>query len=336
MDGSGRTVCSGRCRTRTNVSARRRSRRLDGAHEPKEYLALTISAGGWLVGRVLRALVMVLAAAAAVPAAAQTEPALTWAGRSDVPGQYWVDASGKATLEAARAAFDGDQGRASDPAQIMPLGGGVAIWYRLQLPVVAAPALAVFTVPFGGMDNVELFRPDGAGGWRGQRAGESLPVSQWPLRYLHPAFAFTLQPRRSAADLPARPAQPPDRGELGALGRQQFRPIGHAVAPGAGRLCGVRGPGGRAQHLQRHLVARPHPSLLRRPGRPGRTGHHVAHRNRRRIPVAEQRVVERQGLGRAARREPGLDGPVPARAGGRARPPLAVLGAAGACRASAC
>jgi diguanylate cyclase (GGDEF)-like protein len=158
---------------------------------------LTILHGGLFPHRMGRALLVVLAlmlATAAGLAGAQTEPSLSWAGRVDVPGRYWVDAPGKASLETARAAFDNDQGRAANPAQIMPLGGGVAVWYRLQLPVVAAPALAVFTVPFGGMDNVELFRPEGAGGWREQRAGESLPVSQWPLRYLHPAFAFTLQP----------------------------------------------------------------------------------------------------------------------------------------------
>jgi diguanylate cyclase (GGDEF)-like protein len=158
---------------------------------------LTILHGGLFPHRMGRALLVVLAlllATAAGLAVAQTEPSLSWAGRVDVPGRYWIDAPGKASLETARAAFDNDQGRAANPAQIMPLGGGVAVWYRLQLPVVAAPALAVFTVPFGGMDNVELFRPEGAGGWREQRAGESLPVSQWPLRYLHPAFAFTLQP----------------------------------------------------------------------------------------------------------------------------------------------
>ncbi len=158
---------------------------------------MTILIRGLFVPRACRALRLALwlvLATVSLLAAAQTEPRLAWAGRTDVPGQFWIDAPGQASLEQARAAFDSDQGRASDPSQIMPLGGGAAVWYRLQLPVVAAPARAVFTVPFGGMDNVELFRPDGAGGWRAQRAGESLPVSQWPLRYLHPAFAITLQP----------------------------------------------------------------------------------------------------------------------------------------------
>jgi diguanylate cyclase (GGDEF)-like protein len=169
-------------------------KRWTGAHEPKEFPALTIFQGGPFWRRLARTLVLALVTAAAGLAAAQTEPALAWAGRAHVPGQYWIDAPGKASLETARAAFDGGQGRASDPALIMPLGGGVAIWYRLQLPAVAAPVRAVFTVPFGGMDNVELFRPDGNGGWRAQRSGESLPVSEWPVRYLHPAFAFTMQP----------------------------------------------------------------------------------------------------------------------------------------------
>ncbi|MEO8654866.1 MAG: 7TM diverse intracellular signaling domain-containing protein [Ramlibacter sp.] len=163
---------------------------------------MTIANGGLFPPRVWRALqlaLMLVLAAAAILAAAQTEPRLAWGGRGDVPAQYWIDAPGKASLDEARAAFDGANGRAADPSQIMPLGGGVAIWYRLQLPAVAAPAMAVLTVPFGGMDSVELFRPAGQGGWRQQRAGESLPVSQWPLRYLHPAFAFTIQPGETQA-----------------------------------------------------------------------------------------------------------------------------------------
>ena len=81
----------------------------------------------------------------------------------------------------------------------MPLGGGAAIWYRLQLPTVSAPVPAVFTVNFPGIDSVNLHRSDGAGGWRMQRAGDVLPVNEWPVPYLHPAFAFTLQPGETQA-----------------------------------------------------------------------------------------------------------------------------------------
>ena len=148
--------------------------------------------------RMLRALLLALVAAAAGPALAQTDPSAAWAER-DIAARYWVDASGRATLEGAQAAFDRGQGLAADPTQIMPLGGGAAIWYRLQMPTVSAPVPAVFTVNFPGIDSVNLHRSDGAGGWRMQRAGDVLPVNEWPVPYLHPAFAFTLQPGETQA-----------------------------------------------------------------------------------------------------------------------------------------
>jgi GGDEF domain-containing protein len=154
--------------------------------------------GGPFLRRLARALVLVLVTAAGL-ASAQTEPSPAWAGQGDIPGQYWIDANGTASLDAARAAFDAGQGRTASPTQIMPFGGPLAIWYRLQLPAVTAPARAVFTVPFGGMDSVELFRSEGANGWRGQRAGGRMAVNAWPVRYLYPAFAFTLQPGETQA-----------------------------------------------------------------------------------------------------------------------------------------
>ena len=81
----------------------------------------------------------------------------------------------------------------------MPLGGGDAIWYRLQMPAVAAPARAVFTVTFPGTDSVELFRPDGAGGWRSQRAGDSVPVSAMAHALPVTGFPFTVHPAEAQA-----------------------------------------------------------------------------------------------------------------------------------------
>jgi diguanylate cyclase (GGDEF)-like protein len=148
--------------------------------------------------RMWRALLLALVAVTGSLALAQPEPAMEWA-HGDIAAQYWADASGKASLDGARSAFDAGQGRPADPTQLMPLGGGAAVWYRLQLPPVTAPARAVFEVTFPGTDSVVLFRPDGAGGWSPQRSGDSLPVSEWPVHYLHPAFAFTLQPGETQA-----------------------------------------------------------------------------------------------------------------------------------------
>ncbi len=145
------------------------------------------------LARMARALLLALLGAAAGLAAAQAGPPRNWADR-EIAAQYWADGSGKATLDGARAAFEGGLGQRASPAQLMPLGGGAAVWYRLQLPVVDEPARAVFSITFPGTDSVDLFRSDGAGGWRVQRSGDVLPVNEWPVQDLYPTFAFTLQP----------------------------------------------------------------------------------------------------------------------------------------------
>lgn len=108
--------------------------------------------------------------------------------------QYWPDATGMAGFAEARAALDDGRGRPADLHRVMPLGPRRAVWYRIAMNAVAEPQQAVLTLPIAGIDSVEFFRPDRSGGWQVQRAGDAVPVARWPVRYLHPAFAFTLQP----------------------------------------------------------------------------------------------------------------------------------------------
>lgn len=109
--------------------------------------------------------------------------------------RYWADASGSAGLAEARAVFDQGRGLVANAQRVMPLGPRRAVWYRLEMNRVAQRQQAVLTLPIASIDLVEFFRPDGNGGWQAQRAGDALPVGAWPVRYLHPAFAFTLQPQ---------------------------------------------------------------------------------------------------------------------------------------------
>lgn len=148
-------------------------------------------------GRLFSALLLMILALGGLTAARAQPSATEW----QVPAQYWLDVSGSAPIEAAMAAFDGGRGRTANPAQVMPLGNGAAVWYRLQLPAPAIPTTAVLEVPFAGMDSVELFRPDDAGGWYLQRSGDVLPVSAWPMPYLHAAFVLPLQPQASRPTL---------------------------------------------------------------------------------------------------------------------------------------
>ena len=145
---------------------------------------------GW---RWLGRLALLLMAAGAAAIAAQPEPQRAWPDRGRAAG-YWVDESGAASLDEVRAAFRDGQGKPVTPHQIMPLGGRRAVWYQLDLSAVSSPVRAVLTLPVPGIDKVELHRPDGQGGWLVQRSGDSLPVLRWPIRYLYPAFVFTVNP----------------------------------------------------------------------------------------------------------------------------------------------
>jgi GGDEF domain-containing protein len=146
---------------------------------------------GWR--RLGRLGLMLLIAATPALAAGQPEPQRAWPDRDRV-ARYWVDESGTASLEEVRAAFQRGQGRPITPHRIMPLGGNRSLWYQLDLSAVRSPVRAVLTVPVPGIDRVELHRPDGKGGWLVQRSGDSLPVAQWPVRYLYPVFIFTVNP----------------------------------------------------------------------------------------------------------------------------------------------
>ncbi|HKB54672.1 MAG TPA: 7TM diverse intracellular signaling domain-containing protein [Ramlibacter sp.] len=141
----------------------------------------------------LRALLFVLAAAAGW-AAAQAQPSLVWPGHDNITGRAWVDESGAATLESARRAFDAGLARPATSRTVMPFRTGRAVWFRLDIPAASQPIDAVFAIAYSGIDRVELFRPDGRGGWRREVAGDSVAVRDWPMRYLYPAFTITLRP----------------------------------------------------------------------------------------------------------------------------------------------
>ena len=111
----------------------------------------------------------------------------------EVPARYWIDNTGAASVDDAETAFLAGLGRPARPDQVMALGPGHPVWYRLQLPRVPGPVRAVLTLSFPGTDRADLFQRD-AEGWHVQRSGDALPVDDWPLRYLTPAFAITLQP----------------------------------------------------------------------------------------------------------------------------------------------
>jgi diguanylate cyclase (GGDEF)-like protein len=154
-------------------------------------LTSILRGGLGLLRRAMPALALALWAAAGV-AVAETASFPLGAAHG-VRALAWADASGQATVEAARAAIAAGQGHVASPDEIMPLGPGRAVWYRLELPKVAAPVRSVLSLAFPGTDLATLYRPDEGGGWHVQQSGDSIAVDDWPLRFLTPAFALTVQ-----------------------------------------------------------------------------------------------------------------------------------------------
>jgi len=128
---------------------------------------------------------------------------------NELTARHWIDQGSRASIEDARNAFAQGAGRPVDPARVMPLGPESAVWYRLELPAVTVPTRAALRIEFPGIDSVEFLRADAAGRWQAQRAGDSTPVSEWPLRHPQPTFVFTVQPGElEPAYLRVRNAQP--------------------------------------------------------------------------------------------------------------------------------
>ncbi|MDI1237148.1 MAG: 7TM diverse intracellular signaling domain-containing protein [Polaromonas sp.] len=136
--------------------------------------------------------------AASPPVLAQTgaAPASGWLGRQG-EALVLVDPSGEQTLAQVQQRFASGEATPASADRIMPAGGAAALWYQLALPAVSVPTPLVLALPHPGMNRVDLYRPAADGGWLVLRSGDSIPVAQWPLPYLHPAFELVQQPQEA-------------------------------------------------------------------------------------------------------------------------------------------
>ncbi|WP_372828173.1 7TM diverse intracellular signaling domain-containing protein [Polaromonas sp.] len=164
---------------------------------PSRFSLPDLAAQGWQLGRlVIAACVLGLG----LPALAQTDQAASpgWMGQQGA-AQLVIDLSGQQTLAQIEQRFALGESEPASAARIMPTGGSTAVWYRLALPAVAVPTPLVLALPHPGMNRVDLYRTAADGGWGVERSGDSIPVAQWPLPYLHPAFELALQPGEARA-----------------------------------------------------------------------------------------------------------------------------------------
>jgi diguanylate cyclase (GGDEF)-like protein len=107
---------------------------------------------------------------------------LTLDGRA----QYWVEPTQHRTVEEIAAAGPAIGWAPLLPGQQHRLDGG-ALWVRFQVQV-RDPDRWYVTIGSSGIDRVQLFRRNDDGRWIVEEAGDTRPVSQWPVPGRLPTF----------------------------------------------------------------------------------------------------------------------------------------------------
>ncbi|MDD0812251.1 7TM diverse intracellular signaling domain-containing protein [Curvibacter sp. RS43] len=124
------------------------------------------------------------------------------------PGQRLIDVGGASPLSRMGGRFLAGEGMPITARDILPLAPGQVLWLALDLPEVNAPRKVVLTLPQPGLDRVTLYWQGDDAHWLSASAGQQLPVSRWPMAYLHPAFDWTLHPGQSRVYLAVEGRQP--------------------------------------------------------------------------------------------------------------------------------
>jgi diguanylate cyclase (GGDEF)-like protein len=109
-------------------------------------------------------------------------PFVSLDGRS----QFWVDPAGTATIDQV----------ATDATAVWELRlpgrqyniDGKALWVRFDVQPQDTESHWFLELASSGLDRVQLFHRSGSGGWVAQEAGDTRPVSAWPLPGRFPTF----------------------------------------------------------------------------------------------------------------------------------------------------
>lgn len=141
-----------------------------------------------------------LLAASAIPAVSSADRE----GDVTLQAQYWIDASGQATIE--QVAQGGAQLRAMGDRQAFQLGDG-ALWLRFDFTNID-PQRRWYLLLNGGafLDRASVYTQAPDGTWRGQHSGDHVPVAEWNIPHYAPVFNVPQVPGVMWMRLENRPA----------------------------------------------------------------------------------------------------------------------------------
>lgn len=147
---------------------------------------------------------LVLLACSSLPAAAQSPPspppapiALDAQAHALPIGslsQYWVDDSGKATIEQVASSASSALFAPRRPAQRHSIDGK-ALWIRFDAAALDTRSRWFLEVGLPTADDITLYWRDTSNQWVTNRAGDVVPRAQWPVRDRFPVFQ--LNPERA-------------------------------------------------------------------------------------------------------------------------------------------
>ncbi len=120
-------------------------------------------------------------------------PAPVWKGLQ-YPADVLMDVTGQQSLADVQAGFERGDFQPVKGNATQPLGGVKTAWFRIKLPNVTSQTPAVLTVSHPGIDSVVLYTSAADGAWQAHKSGDSVPVAQWPLPHLYPAFLLEVSP----------------------------------------------------------------------------------------------------------------------------------------------
>ncbi len=106
-------------------------------------------------------------------------------------GDYWIDRTGQFTPEqvAGEAALPWKPTAAD---QVYPVTTGEAVWIRINVPPAPDAERWYLEVPHPSINRASLYTLDGSGRWNEQRAGDTTPVSSWPVPHRYPLLPIAI------------------------------------------------------------------------------------------------------------------------------------------------
>ena len=106
-------------------------------------------------------------------------------------GDYWIDATGHTTVDQVAIA-PGATWQPTHANSNYPMTGGDTLWIRFTVPPAPDAERWYLEIPYPSIDRVTLYIRDSSGQWSGQKAGDMIAVSRWPVPHRYPLMPIAL------------------------------------------------------------------------------------------------------------------------------------------------